>query len=343
MGGLMARDGFRESIKIPSVLLCKIDGEVLISAILKHKGEPPMIEISWDLHQRRFAKMDLWTSPGAYSGVRFLAEFAPHARILKQDLNFQPHYHATSLNLKVDDNNLCMDDRMDLCTEDPDESGPSTGEDVLYESVRQYCIWERTKYPYYTRVSVQQYSEFFWNYVERLALRCSIGHLSQKCSEQVMAEVGIDLALIQDCVEKQKYNIMEHERDNRAWNVVALRIDDWRYSGPMSADIISRALCAGFVKAPKSCKTLLSMIESKQHMENKQDTAGSSFVRIMDHPVSIGEFVSALVAVILLLCCFAAAARKLIVKNTREAMRYDIMNEVTEQIRASRTGTATSI
>lgn len=344
---VMADDGWGENIKIPSILLSKADGEFIVSGILKNKGQPPVVELSWDLHQRHTAKMDLWTSPGVYSGARFLTEYAPHARALGHSMHFQPHYHAVSLHLTVDDNKLCIDGRVDLCTEDPDQAGPVTGEAILYESVRQFCIWERTKYS--TVDPTVAYSAQFWDYVEKLPTKCPMAcgdgkngckaadHFGRTCSEKVMKEVGIDMAVIQDCIDKEKYTILENERDNHAWNVVALRINDWRYSGPMSADIVTRALCSGFVSPPDSCRKLLGT------EDKKQETKDNSLVQIYDRPVGVGELIGALLVVILLLCCCGVVARKIIIRNTRESMRYEIMNEVNDQIRASRTGASTSI
>eukprot|EP00746_Dinoflagellata_sp_MGD_P012020 gnl/MRDRNA2_/MRDRNA2_125455_c0_seq1.p1 gnl/MRDRNA2_/MRDRNA2_125455_c0~~gnl/MRDRNA2_/MRDRNA2_125455_c0_seq1.p1 ORF type:complete len:483 (+),score=61.76 gnl/MRDRNA2_/MRDRNA2_125455_c0_seq1:77-1525(+) len=343
---VMADDGWGANIRIPSILVCRADGEAIISTILRYQNdlEPPVVELNWAIQQRPVAKMDLWTSPGVFTGVHFLAEYASHARSLGSDMHFQPHYHAVSLGLKADDNKLCIDGRMDLCTEDPDQSGPVTGEDVLYESVRQYCIWELTQDVQTISDAgyARQYSRRFWDYVELLSTECPLGdvshgYLGQICSEKVMNMVGIDTGLIQTCIDKRKYTILEHERDNHAWNVLALRINDWRYSGPLSPDIITRAICSSFVSAPDSCRKILSDTKAKHDTDADSD---SSMLRVFSYKVGKVGFISALLGVIPFLCCCGVIARKIIIRNTRENMRYEVMNEVKGQIRASRSGTS---
>lgn len=349
---VMADDGWGTDIKIPSILLCAKDGKSILKEMSYNKVEPPVVELSWlDLHQLKNAKMDLWTSPGVYSGLRFLQEYAAHARVLGPYMHFQPHYHVVSLHLKADDNKLCIDGRVDLCTEDPDREGPVTGEDILYESVRQWCIWDRTEY--HTADPAIRHSAKFWDYVEKLPSRCSADcsadwakgsttcsgeHLGRECSEKVMKEVAIDIEKIQECIDKDKYTILEHERDNHAWNIVALRINDWRYSGPMSPEIVTRAICSSFFKTPDACRQLLEPVK-----DNQNPHEDSSMVEIFDQPVSAGELIGGLALVLLFLCCCGVVARKIIIRNTRESMRYEIMNEVKGQIRASGTGNTTSI
>merc|ERR1712050_413095 len=51
---------------------------------------------------------------------------------------------------------------------------------------------------------------------------------------------------------------LKKERDNTAWSPRALRINGWRYSGMLDADLVTRAICSGFTKQPKECKDLIA-------------------------------------------------------------------------------------
>eukprot|EP00913_Durusdinium_trenchii_P012519 g11755.t1 len=59
--------------------------------------------------------------------------------------------------------------------------------------------------------------------------------------------VGIDSKEIQKCVLHQKDSLLQHELENPAWSPRAIRINGWRYSGMLEADLVARAVCSGFI------------------------------------------------------------------------------------------------
>merc|ERR1712176_366545 len=59
-----------------------------------------------------------------------------------------------------------------------------------------------------------------------------------------------------ECVSQTKERKLKEERDNTAWSPRALRINGWRYSGMMDADLVTRAICSGFISQPSECVDL---------------------------------------------------------------------------------------
>merc|ERR1712113_323006 len=51
---------------------------------------------------------------------------------------------------------------------------------------------------------------------------------------------------------------LDYERKNPAWSPRALRINGWRYSGILDADLVTRAICSGFTVQPAECKDVIS-------------------------------------------------------------------------------------
>merc|ERR1712151_230701 len=58
---------------------------------------------------------------------------------------------------------------------------------------------------------------------------------------------------------------LKDEREHIAWSPRALRINGWRYSGTLDTDLVTRAICAGFVKQPQACKDLVEPIDPFQN------------------------------------------------------------------------------
>merc|ERR1712032_255099 len=67
-----------------------------------------------------------------------------------------------------------------------------------------------------------------------------------------------DAKKVEECMTATKDRKLKEERENTAWSPRALRINGWRYSGMMDADLVTRAVCSGFITAPSECKDLLS-------------------------------------------------------------------------------------
>jgi len=163
---------------------------------------------------------------------------------------------------------MCSDTSVEYCAEAPDAGGIVTGKAVLEEDVRQLCIHEMTKVQ---RTSLDdlkagkdmvEYAEKYWEYVEKFADECPLigdeplHRFGQQCAERLLKTVGLDVARVQECVSQTKERKLKEERDNTAWSPRALRINGWRYSGMMDADLVTRAICSGFISQPSECLDL---------------------------------------------------------------------------------------
>merc|ERR1719436_1104619 len=101
--------------------------------------------------------------------------------------------------------------------------------------------------------------------MEKLGDRCPLeaanpqDRFGLECSERLMKDVGIDSSKIAECASRTQEEKLKHERENRAWSPRALRINGWRFSGMLDADLVTRAICSGFIKQPNECKKLLTV------------------------------------------------------------------------------------
>merc|ERR1719262_698377 len=108
----MADDGWGNSVKIPSVLVSKDDGQKLIDAVVSNQ-DPVIVELAWDIPQSEVVLADFWMSSGSREASEFLTKFKLSAETLKHYIQFSPHYHI--FGLPANYNHLCIDASAKFC------------------------------------------------------------------------------------------------------------------------------------------------------------------------------------------------------------------------------------
>jgi len=223
-------------------------------------------------------------------------------------------------------NHLCLDSSSELCAEDPDGNGPLTGADVLAENVRQLCIHHVHKAPdqHYGEV---HFAEKFWAYIERFIDACPLDGSSPQrrfgieCSANLMKQVGIDIPRVDECVRVNTTSFLQKERGNQAWSTRALRINGWRYSGMMDADLITKAICSGFTVEPEECTQLVKPRDPFQPYYITK-VEGLQFSEMLQWLLVL----SALMAVLMFLY------KRNLGKTMRTTVREEVMLEVQAQM-----------
>mmetsp|Transcript_80662 Transcript_80662/g.152412 ORF Transcript_80662/g.152412 Transcript_80662/m.152412 type:complete len:483 (+) Transcript_80662:41-1489(+) len=331
---VVADDGYGSTIHIPSVLVTRDHGEQLIAAA---SGSEAVVELAWDVPTGHVVQVDMWMSSGSADSTSFLESFAESRKTLNEVVDFQPHYHVFSMDSTQGGyNGLCSDETAEYCAEDPDKSGPVTGRDVLEEDVRQLCIHEITKVPR-TRAGADPsnsakvfFADAWWNYMKHLSTRCPIEATQEQdrfgvqCSEQLMREVGIDVEKVQKCVRETAHQKLAQERENKAWSPHALRINGWRYSGMLNADLVTRAVCSGFAVRPKECSELIEPRDPFAKFGAAPSAEGVGF----------GGLMGVLSCLVFAACIGMVLYRRLLAKTIRNQMREEVMLEVHAQLDA---------
>lgn len=322
---IVADDGFGDRIKIPSILISKYDGEPLIAAA---KHEDVIVELAWDVPQDEVVVIDLWMNSAAQDSQDFLKRFTGSRKTLNEVVKFIPHYHVFSANPELSGySGLCSDPSARYCSEDPDGAGPVSGKDVLEEDVRQLCIHEITKVPRSRHLGTQApivfYAEKWWNYVEKLPQRCPVDaqdhaqRFGEACSEKLMEEVGIEVSSVRHCVETTSTKKLESELVNKAWSPRALRVNGWRYSGTLDADLVTRAVCSGFLNQPAECTTLL---KPRDPFEKFDGDNGNG--------ISMGTLVASGLALAVSSFCCMLLYRRFLERRLGEQIRKEVFMEV---------------
>jgi len=329
---IVADDGYGSTISIPSVLISKFDGEPSIAAA---KHQDAIVELAWDIPTGHTVALDLWMNSAALDSQKFLKEFTGSRKTLNEVVKFTPHYHVFSADPALSGySGLCSDPSAKYCATDPDGAGPVSGKDVLEEDVRQLCIHEITKVPRSRKrglaaeAPVVFYAEKWWNYVEKLPQRCPIDadndakRFGKECSEKLMEEVGIDVSRVRTCVATTSDAKLESELVNKAWSPRALRVNGWRYSGMLEADLVTRAVCSGFVNQPEECKDLLNPRDPVDKYKGKVNGSG----------ISMGVFIVSAFSLVVFSFCTLHLYRRFFEKKISTRMREEVMVEVENQM-----------
>lgn len=332
---IVADDGFGGNIHIPSVLVSKEDGKRLIAAVLRRKAEV-IVELAWDLPTNHVVNTDLWMSAASMESLKFLKEFAPKRRVLNEVVVFNPHYAVFGMESTDPQNvnELCSDSTGQYCAEDPDGAGPITGAQVLDEDVRQLCIHESHKVRRESVFSMRQgleggvdYAAKYWDYIEKLMDSCPLDakraedRFGLECSEKLMEKVGIDVDRVQDCVRQNKTKFLRDQREHPAWSPRALRINGWRYSGILDADLVTRAICSGFITQPPECKEIIKPRNPFQPYYITK-TSGVSFMQMLIW----------LVTASLIMFVGMLLYKRYLKKEMRTTLREEVMLEVQAQM-----------
>jgi len=268
---------------------------------------------------------------------KFLKAFAPKRAALNEYLQFVPHYHVFSLEGK-DYKDLCSDSTGRYCADDPDGGGEITGKQVLHEAVRQLCIHEITVVPTGERIAQAKrmrqakFSTEWWDYVSKYLDECPatgsgddpLHTFGEKCSERLMHQVGLDVEKVEECIRNTKEDKLAYQRENSAWSSDALRINGWRYSGTMDADLVTKAICAGFISTPEPCTRLTTPA-------NPFNLDG-----VVQPPVASGVSNSQVMEVFIVLALVAVGFmyfyKRSMTRNIHTALREEVMLEVQSQM-----------
>merc|ERR1711865_983204 len=168
------------------------------------------------------------------------------------------------------------------------------------------------------------FAEPYWNYVEKLPDSCPVAGGSSEdskfgyaCSKKLMEELGIDTTSVDKCVMDTKDEKLKEQRNHQAWSPKALRINGWRYTGMLDADLVTRAVCAGFHKKPAECDDL---VKARDPFAKYQGS--------VEEGVSFNTFLLGLAGIAAFSCCTLLCYKKSLKDQVQASVREEVMLEV---------------
>ncbi|CEM08060.1 unnamed protein product [Vitrella brassicaformis CCMP3155] len=346
---IMADDSWGKHIKIPSILLTHADGQRLIDAVVRAEeaggdkyDQAVFAELTWSILQKDVVAVDFWTDAANEQGTRFLADYSKDAETLKGHLRFSPHYHIFSR--PIDFYDLCKDkETAKFCADDPDGPGDITGHDVVLEDLRQLCLFSVTAEENVDGIKDSRYSKAFWEYIDRFAKECPIVdkaaarppkgvspdeyRFGEKCSLRILRGlIPKKMHEFETCVDgPDGLKLLEEEKENMAWSVLAIRINGWRFSGMLERNLVTKAVCSSFIEPPAPCKTLLKEMEGSLSKVTNNKGVGAG-------PVTLILLVTLVLLMLVVIVAIAVYFyQSYLRKSVRTALREEVMLEEQEK------------
>jgi hypothetical protein len=335
---IMSDSGAVGNLYIPSLLISKSDGELIKTAIGSEQfGRVVAMNIRFNLPKAvDVVNYEFWISSGNAKAIEFINEFADNGKKFKKDFSvFTPHYvmwHCPACSMDgytTDDPNCFAGGK--YCAPDPDNSGPLSGRDVLYEDLREICVFKQTE-------GDRHNYDLWFNYMKSLNSTCSAG-INEKCSYSAMEDADVNVNKVKACVSSSFVgipslddNILLRE-ERKAWIEQqlpfhpAVTINNQTYRGDLEGDAIFSAICAGYEYdyRPTVCKP--------QEEETPTDNSSS---------MSTGT------VVLIVLLCFGGVALILLAyswwirREYKDEMRRQLSDAVHQYISLSETSRLSS-
>jgi hypothetical protein len=311
---VMADDGSGSDISIPSFLMYKEDAD-LVKDVVKN-NQVVRAEMVWTLpSEGDVVEYDLWTTPSDIVSRDFLNSFKEAAIALSSHASFTPHmyiYDGIKSGCQgLDGQNQCYTlctNNGRYCATDPDndlDAGIS-GADVVTESLRRICIWNK--------YGTDGVGKPWWDYVEEFMYRCDTEQYfsNYECAKDAMKHAGVDFHVVANCVADSggletdtKNQLLETqlaEKDATGVVIVpTMYVNKTPIRGALSLATVFKAICAGYASghAPEVCQLCATCSDEVTCVEkghcNGQTPAGGI--------VSMPIFIASLGGVVLLFAC----------------------------------------
>lgn len=214
-----------DGISIPTILIGKSDGDNIVDALLvaansDKKSANAYVVVSMTFPYSSLSdkvSIDFWfsTSDSTHVVYKFLKEFKDFYLQSKDSFTFHPRYvtwHCKTCKhegYKRPSPDCLSGGR--YCAPDPDAVGALTGGDVVYEDLRQICLWKN-------------FEDFWWNYIEVFSSNCVNKPDQPACAEKVLSDIGMSesqIATLHKCVDESFV-----KSPGQSYNPKDIHIDD---------------------------------------------------------------------------------------------------------------------
>ena len=362
---IMADDGSGADISIPSFLLFKQDADKIKAVITQN--QPVRVEMTFSVPAPDArVEYDLWTTPADPVSMPFLKTFREGAVALGKLAYFTPHMYIYDGSLAG-----CYEDEEEgsgggycagLCTNggrycatDPDgdfDAGVS-GQDVVRESLRRLCIWN--KYG-----KVDGVGEAWWDYVQEFTNQCNDPDhpeyfTQDTCIADAMKRAKVDKSVVDDCMSES--GGLEEDKPNAlfeasladkvsagAFLIPSVFVNQAPIRGVLSFSTVFRAVCAGYATGsePTICRSCANCHNEEQCVKDGKCKSGYDSTNSM---AQSGVSPTVFTASLLIVSLIFAVTGFIIYRRQQRYMRNEILGIMQEYmpVDANKVGESTAI
>jgi hypothetical protein len=277
---VMADDGRGRELSIPGVLISAKDGKILTDWYAQNKEKARdllLLEVDFEMeHPSNKVKYDLFTTADNEGVYKLISEFFYYQMEMWDNTHLTVHY-ITYQHPEYDSQKLLNNKPKDHCLGNgkycatPGKFGVTDGREVVYESIKQKCI-------YNWAYGAAGQNLIYWLYVREfysMCLNITEPQFTRECSATASKTLGVPSDVINQCIHDSFIASSEQERKRINFDIVAqnsllnadnedrqtyllsfipsITINGRTFWGNWRADNLFEALCAGFHKKPEVC------------------------------------------------------------------------------------------
>lgn len=325
---IMTDNGQGGNLNIPAMLISKSDAD-LIKKYLNDVKNPEKISLSVSFDMQKTSDVisySIWSTPTSYLSQIFMMSFADvGSQFVRKVAEFAPYYVLwycpdCENDGYIEDHPDCVSGGR-YCSPDPDEDGVLTGRDVMFEDLRQLCI--------YKLYSKNDYKQWF-HYQKEYYLSCGLEAFSTTCSRKLMNKIGVSFTEVQTCVDNSfegknpaldDNSILRNQMD--AWLDVnipyypSIVINEQIYRGDLEAKSVMDAMCSGYMwgSEPQPCKDRYP----DKNNDKEEESGSNTFLIII-----------AVIASILLVAGILIIYKVIVKKDLNRDMKVQVNNAVAQ-------------
>lgn len=147
---LMSDDGTGGGIRIPSMLITRTDGDILIEWV---KNATPaelnqlvvMAEFVMPTNEANKVSYDFWMTSSSNRAIDFIEDFKPFQQGFEENVNFQPHYvfwECIGCDQRYIESDCYGGGK--YCAVEPSNDAIK-GREIVLEDLRQKCLYDKLK------------------------------------------------------------------------------------------------------------------------------------------------------------------------------------------------------
>ncbi|CAG9326386.1 unnamed protein product [Blepharisma stoltei] len=289
---LMIDDGTAGNISIPSFLISKSDGEILLNSMTELDSTDIVLILKFEMnHPSNKVEWEMWMSSESTATREFLVDFSQYGKMFDLDSAIMtPHYvlwvctDCQDKNFTVDHPDCVGGGR--YCAPDPDFEGPRNGRDIVFEDLRQICIYNLGR-----RIGRL---DIWWNYIKEFNRLCEDFDFTEKCAGKAMKKAKIDTADINYCIQSSfansNYALAENSillKEKKRFLQAGISfyptiiINNQTFRGDLEADEVLNAICAGFQTPPLVCPSHHNPQHNHKYHRKSHDKMSLSTISII--------------------------------------------------------------
>jgi len=290
---IMTDDGSGGDISIPAMLMLKHDADAIKKEMIDF-NQNVQLQMGWTLPQADGrVECEMWTTPSEPVSKGFQKSWKYVVPKFEDHINFTPRQYiydgVTASCLSSKGENMCYTlctNNGRYCAVDPDNdlNEGISGADVVNESLRRICIWER--YGKDDGIGAE-----YWAYINEFLDICDTpeSFASLDCIKDVFKRAKVDISLIDSCMIDSGGTI--GNKDNTLLNLElkakmesnviflpTIFVNGVALRGSMSTNNVMNAICAGFLAgtAPEICDKCSGCLDKMECVKNDGACSGSS-------------------------------------------------------------------